>query len=279
MGQPVTRRSDVYAAAVVLWEALAGQRLFAAESEGNVLRRIMDGVIDRPSQHAPDLPKALEDVVMKGLAKEPADRYDTALAMADAIESAVAPAPARAIGQWLQELARDRLRARAELVASIECSSAGTPTGQVEAAPPPGDPTLVDDAERAHTSVSVASDREKVPPPRRLSFAWAVVGGIAVGGGIATAYVVGHDSGRTAAIASPAPPSASLAVAAVPPAASAAPTPTVTVSSPPAASIVPTPPTASATPAPARPAPRPPRPRPATAPAPQGTGTGLYSRE
>jgi serine/threonine-protein kinase len=277
LGQPVTRRSDVFAAAVVLWEALAGQRLFAAESEGDVLRRIMDGVIERPSQHAAGVPAAIEDVVMTGLAKEPADRFDTAMAMADAIESAISPAPQPTIARWLQGLAGDRLRARAELLASIESSSAGA---HVPGAAAAAAPTLVDDAESSHTRVSVVTDREHLPPPRRLPLAWAVAGGIALGGGIATAYVVVHDSARAASRASappevtvqatsPAPDAGATAAAVVPPAAEAASTPPSTGAPPPA-------------PGAARPATHPivhtPRPKPAPATAPP-QGTGLYTRE
>ena len=262
MGHPVTRRSDVFAAAVVLWEALAGQRLFSAESEGNVLYRIMDGVVEPPSKYAEGIPPALEAVVMRGLAKEPADRFDTALAMAEAIEAATPPATTRAVGQWLRELAGDRLEARARLVATIESSSAVAPRDA---------PTLVDEAERApHTSVSVAADREKPPPPRRASWAWVAIGGIAIGGGIATAAVVGRAGPRAA------PGESSLpAVATTPP----------SVAAPPSASIVApltpasTTPAASASTPTVRPATRPPRWRPSTAPAPAPTGSGLYGRE
>jgi hypothetical protein len=156
LGHPVTRCSDVFAAAVVLWEALVGERLFASDSEGNVLRRIMDGIIDRPSQHVLGVPAPLEAVVMKGLAREPVDRYETALAMAEAIEGAVTVAAPRDVAQWLNALAADRLRARAQLVAAIESGSAAAPTDggahRAAARSPELARTLVDDAEKAHTS-------------------------------------------------------------------------------------------------------------------------------
>ena len=96
LGHPVTRASDVFSASVVLWEALAGRRLFAADSEGGVLHRILEGKVEPPSRHAPALAPALDAVVMRGLSVEPADRFDTALAMAEALEQAGTPAPARA---------------------------------------------------------------------------------------------------------------------------------------------------------------------------------------
>ncbi|HEY3817764.1 MAG TPA: serine/threonine-protein kinase [Polyangiaceae bacterium] len=263
MGHPVTRRSDVFAAAVVLWEALAGHRLFSAESEGNVLRRIMDGVVEPPSKHAAGIPPALEAVVMRGLAREPADRFDTALAMAEAMEAAMPLATTRAVGQWLRELAGDRLDARARLVAAIESSSALAPR---EA------PTLLDEGERPpHTSVSVAADREKSPLPRRASWAWVAVGGIALGGGIATAAVLARPGPRSAPSASSAP-----AVPAPPIAEEAAPSPSL---APPLPQVSASPPPASASAPVARPAPRPARPRTPPAPGPAPTGTGLYGRE
>jgi serine/threonine-protein kinase len=270
MGHPVTRRSDVFAAGVVLWEALAGQRLFSAESEGNVLRRIMDGVVESPSLHAEGIPPSVEAVVMRALAREPAERFDTAQAMAEALESATPLATTRAIGQWLRELAGGRLEERARVIAAIEGSSAFA----VREAP-----TLVDEGERPpQTSISVAADREKPAPPRRPSWAWVAIGGIALGGGIATAAVIGRSSGeKRPASASDAPATtvttaptleATVSVAAPPPSA-----PPVVV---PASTVVP------ASSAVGRPLARPSRPRPAPAPspaAPTASGQGLYGRE
>ena len=204
---------------------------------------------------------------------EPADRYDTALAMAEAIEAATPPATTRAVGQWLRELAGDRLDARAHLVAAIEGSGATPPrpaTPGTEALP-----TLVDETERAHTGVSVAADREKAPPPRRASWAWVAVGGIAIGGGIATAAVVGRAPPAaptvTSASAAPAPSPASS----VPPEpAASAPSPPLPAPPPIVAASAAGPPSASAA---SKPAPRPARPRPAPTAAP--AGSGLYGRE
>jgi serine/threonine protein kinase len=262
MGHPVTRRSDVFAAAVVLWETLAGQRLFSAESEGNVLRRIMDGVVEPPSKHADGIPPALEAVVLRGLAKEPAERFDTALAMAEAIEAATPPATTRAVGHWLRELAGERLEGRARLVASIESSSALAPR---EA------PTLVDETERApHTSVSVAADHERPPPPRRASWAWMAIGGIAIGGGIATAAAIGRVGPRAASSAS-SPPAVQPVVTPVP----AGPSADLAAPPPPPSA----PPAASASTPAARPPVKPPRWRPTATPAPTPTGSSLYGRE
>lgn len=126
LGQPVTRRSDLFSAAVVLWEMLSGRRLFQAQNEGAVLRRIIQCPIEPPSAFGANAPPALEAVVMRALSKEPAERFDTALAMVEAIESAGPVGSARTVGDWLRPLVKERLAARARLVAAIESSTASS---------------------------------------------------------------------------------------------------------------------------------------------------------
>ena len=188
-GHPVTRRSDVFAAGVVLWEAITGERLFAADSEGDVLRRIMEGTVDPPSQHAPHVPSALDAAVMRAVSRQPADRFDTALVMAEAIEAAIGVASSRAIGAWLHSLAGDTLKARAQFVAAVEgCAipASSSPTPALldgEAA------TVLDSPEkRTQTSISLDS---LLPPETRERRRKAVVfasvlalGALATGAGL-----------------------------------------------------------------------------------------------
>ena len=87
----VTRQSDIYAAAVVLWEALAGRRLFDGETEAIVLVRAIEGKIDPPSVLNPQLDRAIDAVVMRGLARDPEQRFATAREMALALEQTHRP--------------------------------------------------------------------------------------------------------------------------------------------------------------------------------------------
>ena len=82
----VDHRADVFAAGIVLWELVTGQRLFTGEAEAAVLERIADARVTRPSKVRPSLNPGLEDVVMKALARRPRDRFDTAEAMIHALE-------------------------------------------------------------------------------------------------------------------------------------------------------------------------------------------------
>jgi serine/threonine-protein kinase len=275
-GHAVTRRTDVFAAAVVLWESLAGRRLFAADSEGGVLQRIMDGAVQAPSVHAPSVPAALDAVVMRGLSKEPADRFDSAMEMAEAIERATTAATARSIGQWVSNLAGPTLQARARLIESIESSTAGQaasprlpPSPAIAAAP-----TIPDAREAPQTSISVASDRERVaPPPKRWSWAWVGLGGAVMGGAVASAVLLGRTQPRDAAM--PSAIGTPAVVAAPPPSDSSPPQqdPPSTSAAPIVSAAAPAPTTHAPTKRPARP-----RPVPATGPTPPAP-SGLYTRE
>jgi eukaryotic-like serine/threonine-protein kinase len=121
------RTTDVYAASVVLWEALAGRRLFQGESDGQVLHQIIRGCDTPPSAHVPSLARALDDVTMRGLSVDPAKRFPTAKEMARALEAATPIATASSIGDWVEATAGDMLKKRAARVAAIEGSSSSSP--------------------------------------------------------------------------------------------------------------------------------------------------------
>jgi serine/threonine-protein kinase len=119
-GATIDRRTDVYAASVVLWETLAGKRLFHRDNDGATLEQVLHSKVDPPSKYAPDVPKELDALVMKGLSRDANDRFATAREMAIALERAVPPALASAVTEWLESIAVETLDARARHVAEIE---------------------------------------------------------------------------------------------------------------------------------------------------------------
>ena len=119
----VTRQSDVFATSVVLWEVLTGARLFPGDDPRQVIAKILNGDIDPPSRHAPHLPPAIDAVVMRGLQRDPLQRYATAREMAMDLESAVGLASPTQVGAWVESLAQNALAQRAATVAEIESSS------------------------------------------------------------------------------------------------------------------------------------------------------------
>ncbi len=121
-GDPATRRTDLYAAGVVLWEVLANRRLFGGSDDGEVLRNIMSMKVEAPSSFNPVVPRAIDDVVLRAIARDPAARFDSAREMALAIEDAVHLATATVVGAWTERLAADTLAERAARIAEVEAS-------------------------------------------------------------------------------------------------------------------------------------------------------------
>lgn len=123
-GIPLTRAADIYAMGVVLWEAFASRRLFQADSHDDVIKLVLLGAHEPPSRFAPNVPQALDELVMRALSRRPTDRFATALEMAEALFEAVSPASSTEVGKWCRRLARESLGARESLVAQIESDSA-----------------------------------------------------------------------------------------------------------------------------------------------------------
>ncbi|HEU5056907.1 MAG TPA: protein kinase, partial [Kofleriaceae bacterium] len=86
-GGVVDRRTDVFSLGVVMWEALALQRLFRTEDEEECLRTILSSEPPTPSAIRPEVPVELSAICLKALAPFPDYRFQTAGEMHDAIES------------------------------------------------------------------------------------------------------------------------------------------------------------------------------------------------
>jgi len=136
--KPVDRRTDVYAAGVVLWEALAGRRLFSAESTSGVLMQILQREVEAPSRHNPDVRPALDAVVAKALAREPSRRFATADEMAAALERSTRVAAAREVGEWVSASVGRMLGERAAAIDGMEALSVPTEKAAAPSVSPPG---------------------------------------------------------------------------------------------------------------------------------------------
>ncbi len=86
-GEPVNARTDVYGVGALVFELLTGQRPFAEASALTARYLSLHGRRPRPSEIVPVLP-ALDDVVVRAMAKAPADRFADPMALADALDAA-----------------------------------------------------------------------------------------------------------------------------------------------------------------------------------------------
>ena len=126
-GQAIDRQTDVYAAAVCLWEALTGRKLFKGDNEGNLLEQVLFGAVEPPSHYVPSLPPELDALVMRGLDRDKTKRFATAREFALALERTVHPALASDVGEWVDGIAGQALNERAERVAEIESVTDNVP--------------------------------------------------------------------------------------------------------------------------------------------------------
>jgi serine/threonine-protein kinase len=87
-GEGLDRRADVFSAGVLIWETLAGKRLFKADNEAATLQRVMNEPIAPLTRIAPHVSPELSAAIARGLERDPDQRFATAAEFADAIEAA-----------------------------------------------------------------------------------------------------------------------------------------------------------------------------------------------
>ena len=134
-GKPLDRRTDIFAAGIVLWESLVGRPLFAAEHEAEIITRLLSSKIESPARERPDVPQDVSDACMRALSRDPDERFQTAEDMAEALSADLfaARVKRRDIGDRVYALRKghiDRIRE----VASAPLGDDSTPRPSVTSA-------------------------------------------------------------------------------------------------------------------------------------------------
>jgi serine/threonine-protein kinase len=214
-------RSDLYAAGVVLWEALTGQLLFRAENHGSLISKILSDVVKPPSEvvtDAGDSLRALDAIVMKALARNAEERYASAREMALALEE-VGCASTREVAEWVLATAGEAVARRAERAAAVERARPSAvdalwEVSEIDALDAANKQTENTDATGEHQA---SEEEAEAPPPvvmheepkRRRAIVAVVIAVIVLGG------VAAWTTMRTPQVAVPPPPTATASATTV----------------------------------------------------------------
>ena len=109
MGKAVDHRADIYALGIVLFELVTGRTPFKADTPLAVLLKQVNDPLPRPREFAKDLPKAVEQVIFKALAKSPDDRFQDMDSFAESLERLAAEGAKVGGAPYLPNARRRRL--------------------------------------------------------------------------------------------------------------------------------------------------------------------------
>lgn len=106
-GTPLDRRTDIFCLGIVLWECVTGQRLFGGGTDVSNIDAVRSKRIDPPSTLRPEVPPALDAIVMRCLSRDPARRYQRASDLSASLRQLLSSrehAPnEQGIGTWLEQ--------------------------------------------------------------------------------------------------------------------------------------------------------------------------------
>jgi tetratricopeptide (TPR) repeat protein len=88
-GQKIDYKSDIYSLGIILYETATGRPPFEAETPVAIIFKHVHDPLPPPSSINPEISEEVEQVILKSLAKEPGDRYESVREMVDALTRAV----------------------------------------------------------------------------------------------------------------------------------------------------------------------------------------------
>jgi serine/threonine-protein kinase len=121
------RRSDIFAAGVILWELLTWRHLFKRETPAQTLANVLAARVPRPRSIDPTISAELEEIVMAALDHAPDRRFATAREMDEALARWLPAASAFDVAEWLHASLGTVLNGRAKAVAAMETETSAPP--------------------------------------------------------------------------------------------------------------------------------------------------------
>jgi serine/threonine-protein kinase len=168
-GQPTDARSDLYSVGASLYEMVTGERPFRADSSYSLMAAQVQQPPKPPIEVRPDLPPAMSDLILTAMAKEPSQRFQSAAAFQNALNSLGISSSASVAADTAQTAARAAAMTVTSLAATpVPTKSAtGIPATGLPPAPRPEPPAI--------PSVLALS-----PPRGRHQGLYMALGGLAV---------------------------------------------------------------------------------------------------
>jgi serine/threonine protein kinase len=173
--EDVDRRADIFAAGIVLWEAIVGRKLLARGDA--TISRVMNwqGI---PAEDLALVPPPLQPLVKRALARNPVERFATAREMAMALAEAAPPASSMEVGDWVEQRAHQILSDRARALSDVERQ---TMTSDVRPALSSGFPSAGGEETRtALSSADLVVPSSPAPTRRKRLAAIALAGSLLV---------------------------------------------------------------------------------------------------
>ena len=160
----------------MLWELLAGRKLFRGKSEFETLKNVSDMEVPAPSSLRPDVPPELDRIIARVLARDPAERYATGQEMAEALEGVLEALhhQARALPDLLHELFGAELASRQIPTTGLAAEMLAAATTETSSAVPPR--TGSGSSDFADYSVSLGTAAPVRRKPGWMSYTAAAIG-------------------------------------------------------------------------------------------------------
>ena len=213
--ESLDRRADVFAAGIVIWEALAAKRLFKAENEAATLSRVMTEPVAPLSGIVPGLSVQLSNVVLRALQRDPNQRFGTCAEFADALEAAAtgkeSVATPRELAAYVTAVLGEEVSAQRDAVRAWIARSESGPVERPPAATPSSSLSAASMSLSGVDGVQTSSFGQGQPPPRHSRTGlFLMLGLLVVVGGGGFLYARGGIQNHAAAAAAPSPPPAAI---------------------------------------------------------------------
>ncbi|MBX3129421.1 MAG: serine/threonine protein kinase [Polyangiaceae bacterium] len=212
----IDRRADVFACGIVLWEVLAGRRLFKSENEAATLSRVLNEPIPDVREAMPDVPELIANVVARALERSRDARFASTLEFAEALELAAQLCQdkicsPRELATYVSEVIGNDIAQQRD---AVRAWLARSEPSQIQLPDPPSLRGVPVDRSGVTSVVGTGPHSQLTPPPRRTGL-WLFGFVLAVGAVGLGAWWVGRASGGAGASAD-APPSAAAPPSALP---------------------------------------------------------------